>query len=121
MKLTEEEKQRIEKYSARIIAEAEISSIADKLFPKLEIPLGSIFSGLGLLFSGVASVFIFMGEQMKDQNSPFFFLYLGFDLVLTGGILLSILQIKETIYNSKRLKWEKQALADWQKTGELPK
>jgi hypothetical protein len=35
MKLTEEEKQRIEKYSARIIAEAEISSIADKLFPKI--------------------------------------------------------------------------------------
>jgi hypothetical protein len=44
-------------------------------------------------------------------------MYLGFSLFLIGAILFNIVMI----YQSKRSKWQKQALTDWEKTGELPK
>jgi hypothetical protein len=116
VKLTEEEKQRIEKYDARLSAQLQIWVIANKLFLKSET-LWYAFLGIGFIFSGVCSLFLFMGLDMKDRNSSPLFMYLGFSLFLIGAILFNIVMI----YQSKRSKWQKQALTDWEKTGELPK
>jgi hypothetical protein len=114
MKLTDEQRKIVEKHDERSMAKLNISVMANELFPfnPDSVPW---WVGIGMIISIMGSVGLLVGVV---ETEDWAIIPGVVALLATIPVFIGFWQMKKKI--KQRENWERQALDDWEKTGELP-